>query len=246
MRRNRIKVRKNFKKKNLLILILFLLILPLTAVYIGLRITERWVMPALYSDYIINDELLENSIIQNENNEEQNDLGENGNALLEVGEIQPITIFMIQVASVSSTESIESLIGELNQNNLSHIVYKTDNIYKVYTLGLTERNIAEEKLVEIRLLYPDAFISEVRIPSKKLSYSKSGDSSVENFIAIFNNLIQVMNQQAEEWNRFYKGEEPLQYAELLNKHQEVLVQLTENMESSSLPEEFTSKNIWKK
>ncbi|SDK59014.1 hypothetical protein [Natronincola ferrireducens] len=254
MRGKRFAVRRTKRNYNYGLIILFLVIIPLSAIFIGSRITERLVMPVLYSDMTLEEEELQ-GIINDEEEvifiEEDEEIEESGNQVKNNGEedmiykdLSPLSIYMIQVASVSDTSNIEDFIAELNENKLSHLIYKMDNVYKVYTLGLTEREFVEGQLPKVKEFYPDAYISEVHSASKKLTYPKTQQQLGDGIVKELNSLIEIMDKQSKEWYNFIEKEGELRsYKELLLEQEKIVKRLAESIQDKELPEGIPEKKV---
>ncbi|AKL95075.1 hypothetical protein CACET_c16260 [Clostridium aceticum] len=261
MRKRRLQVRRNRRNHNYLWMLTFLIIIPVIAVLIGSRITERIMIPVLYSDNILEEEVLSDIINNNDETEVDEVDGKEDDTTetiektenimqlegLEDTEILPLSIYMIQVASVSSTSNIEGLVEELNEKKLSHLIYRMENSYKIYTLGLTNREYIEEQLPAIREFYPDAYISEIHLPAKNINYSETDENIGENIIKDLNSLIVIIDKQAKEWYNFIKGEGKLsQYRDLLEEQQELMTQLSEKLDTDDWPEGLPEKQAIEK
>lgn len=257
MRRKRFRAMKIRKNYNYTLIILFLIVIPLVAIFLGSRITERIVMPVLYSDLPLEEDVLEEIINSDNLNDESSDNEEILNQESEVNndvleeqatsDLLPLSVFMIQIASVSDTANIESFVEELNEKKLPHLIYKIDNAYKVYILGLTNRMFVETQLPYAREYYPDAYISEIHLPAKKISYDKSKEETSEGIIKDLNSLIEIMDKQAKEWYNFINKQSELDtYKELLIQQQTLAGQLLEKVKDENIPEGLPkSENIEK-
>ncbi|MCC5911605.1 MAG: hypothetical protein JJT76_14315 [Clostridiaceae bacterium] len=262
MRKSRFKVRRQRKNHNYFFVLLFIIIIPLAAIFIGSKITQSVILPVLYSDVTLEDEDLDeilNSTIFTENEQQQEkttDMQEENveeNKTLvekeESGHIKtlPLSVYLIQIASVSDTTNIESLVAELNDNKLSNLIYKMDNSYKVYTLGLTERVLVESRLENVREFYPDAYISEIHLPSKRVGYSQDEEELAEDIVKDFNSLIEIMDKQSREWYNFIEKEGNLSaYKELLEEQKQIIASLTQTITDKNLPKGLPEKKIIEK
>lgn len=253
MKRSRIGIRRRQRKINTGIAIFFLIILPITAVAIGLRITEWWVVPTINTD----DMLQPPGNIASEDMEEHEDMPrddtttEEANETIEtsgVKELNTITadlnslsVYMIQIASITDNKNIESLIEELNSYKFPNIIYKIDNIYKVYTFGSTKREDVEGKLDEVREVYADAYIGETYIPQKQINYSNEENIGTKEVIDSMNSLIGMLNQSSDVLYKLINMEGNIEeYREVLNNHKKILGQISENIKNAKLPSDFAN------
>lgn len=246
MKRTGIRMKRNRRKFNFVIIIVFYVVLPVMAIYIGLHITQSLVEPALNQEDVINEILQpvdEEGEVSLGDDEDQNipTTKENtgkGQQYITL-QIRPLSIYAVQIASTSTTENMEDFISKLNLQKLSHLIYRMDNSYKVYTLGATKRDFVEQYLENIRELYPDAYISEIHLPIKKLSVAEEDQEVVEAIVNNFNNLIDVLDKLSNEWYNFLREKGDLTtYKELLLEQQQLLEELSNEIKAQDvqLPE----------
>lgn len=167
---------------------------------------------------------------------------QNGSSLTEAIEIKPISIYTIQIASITDRSNIDNLIGELNDKELPHLIYSVDNKFKIFTYGSTRRSFIETKLEKVREHYPDAFISEMYLPKKTVRYNED-DKGVEEIIEAINNIIELIDKQSEEWYN-YGGTSA--YTDLLNKHEELIENLSGKIAEKNFSKEYFNKNAMEK
>ncbi len=253
MKKNRMMLKRNKRRGNILLVLIFGMILPVMAIYIGLHITKMWVSPVLNSEE-------GNSIIALENNEvkdngEDNNKSEtteenkNNNKINYIkAEIEPFSVYTIQIASLADNKNVDDFIGALNDQKLAHLIYKTDNSYKVYVSGGTKRTHVETELVKVKTLYPDAYISEVHPLVKNVEYPQDERAEkLETIITDLNEVIKTMDKQGEAWYNYFVSEGSLDnYVELLKIQQNLLVKLSEKISGVELPEGFFKKGIVEK
>jgi len=250
MRRKRFRTRpqQGGLKKGIIFGIIFCILLPIGAIYIGLQITENWIVPVFDSSEILGDNAQE---IVLTNDEESKDVGSkvdeatekvDESNLTEAAEIKPISIYAIQIASIADKSNIDEMIGELNEKGLSNLIYNVDDKFKVFIYGSTKRTYVESKMEEVKEHYPDAFISEMYLPKKVVKY-KAEDDIVADIIGDINNIIELIDKQSEEW---YNNGSTSAYKELLNKHEELLKNLNGKITDKKLTENYFNKTVIEK
>ena len=239
MKKSRMGIKRNRKRSTLVLIIIFCIILPAIAIYAGLKITERVMLPVLNNDELIPDEL---ELVDPP--APQDDNSDNKETKLEVIETNPFTIYTVQVASLNDAQNIDKLIDSLNSEKLSYLVYKMDNSYKVYTMAAMERNIIEENISHIREYYPDSYISEIRVPARKIEYDSNSDEvHMKEITSLINELIKTMENLSIEWNNLIqKRGEKGEYVELLKKQQLILAQLSESSTQGVFPSNFQRRS----
>ncbi len=193
LKRSKIGIRKKQKKANIIIAVLFLFLLPVIAITIGSKITEWWVIPTISTDDMLkspeeivlkeNDEL-EDDTIQEKNDTYSEVKGEELNQ--KNANLNSISIYMIQIASISDNKNIELLAEELDNHNLPHITYKLDDMYKIYTFASTRREDVESKIDEVKEIYEDAYIGQMHIPQKQIQYLDEENKGTKEFIEDMN------------------------------------------------------------
>lgn len=252
MRKRRLKVRKARRKYNYFIIILFIII-PLIAVFIGSRITESIMIPVLYPSISGDEKLLDiinedfdvektNEPHKTEDEFQDKDISQREEIVN--SNFSPLSIYLLQVASVSSTDSAEEFAKELNERKLPHLIYNMDNTYKVYTLGATDRDSIEEELTNIRVYYPDAYINEIHLPPKKLAYPKSQEKVYQNIIKDINALIKIMDKNSKEWYNFVKKEGKIDtYVELLVEEKEIVKKISNDIKDNDLLEDSLNTEL---
>ncbi|ABR48431.1 Sporulation domain protein [Alkaliphilus metalliredigens QYMF] len=248
-------------KAQYLLAFLFCLILPAMAILIGLHITENLVMPTL------NPQLFQGSLPVEEGVGQETEEDHNGEDEVEEGsigadneiegtdetpkddiqtystEIKGVSIYLIQVASIGDTSNIEDFVGELNNHNLSHLIYQMDDSYKVYTLGFAERSQIENRLPFVREKYPDAYITEIRLPDRKVAHE---DKNSETVIQDVNLLTEILRKQSQEWYNFLQKEGELTfYGELLQEQRLLLSKLSQTIEND-FSERIVNKDVFEK
>lgn len=255
MKRTRIGIKRRQRKINIGIAIFFLVILPVTAVVIGSRITEWWIIPTINTDYILNSP--ENINLEEIQEQESNQTEPVSNLVEETKKVEvdkeetvdlnSMSAYMIQVASVSDNGNIETLVEELNSYNFPSIVYKIDNSYKIYSYGATEREHIESKLDKIREVYPDAYIGQMHIPKKQIVYSKEKNSGASEVIDNMNLVIEILNKSSDTLYKDMNNQENIKaYKEVLNSHQRLLEDMSEKIANVEFPVQLFSAEDIKK
>ncbi|KAB3535929.1 hypothetical protein F8154_05280 [Alkaliphilus pronyensis] len=252
MKKSRLKINRRRRKSNLVLVFFLCIILPITAIYIGLRVTERWITPVLNSELQPEDsyeldleEIIDDEGEATDNNEatDNSNIEEEGKGVeseVLVGEIKPLSVFTIQIASITNKDNLDSLINALNQKKFSYLVYQIEETYKVYTHGYTQRPYVEDKLDTVREVFNDAYINELHLPIKEVKYENDSNNEIaEGTIENMNKLIDVMEKQTEAWYNYYEKEgEIVVYIELLKKQQTILNDIMSAIKDHQLPTGF--------
>ncbi len=255
LRRTRFGIRKKRRNMNVGIALFFLVILPLLSIMIGSRITEWVVIPTINTESMLQspgDITLEN-MKELGSKEEQDDTEElepksekENNQFTNKVDLKPLSFYMIQIASLADNKNIEGLIGELQSHALPHIIYRADNMYKIYSYGATDRKHIEEKLNAVREVYPDAYISHVNIGQRQIQFSDE-NKGTENVIQNLNTLVDSLYESSDALYNLSTGGITLEeYDKVLNQHENILTTISSNLESAELPENsFTADELKK-
>ncbi len=250
LKRSKIGIRKKQKKANIIIAVLFLFLLPVIAITIGSKITEWWVIPTISTDDMLkspeeivlkeNDEL-EDDTIQEKNDTYSEVKGEELNQ--KNANLNSISIYMIQIASISDNKNIELLAEELDNHNLPHITYKLDDMYKIYTFASTRREDVESKIDEVKEIYEDAYIGQMHIPQKQIQYLDEENKGTKEFIEDMNLLLELLEQSSNNIYKSYNERSKLdKYKEILGNHKKLLEQMLEKINNTELPKNFVGKD----
>lgn len=250
LKRSKIGIRKKQKKTNIIIAVLFLFLLPVIAITIGSKITEWWVIPTINTDDMLkspeeivlkeNDEL-EDDTIQEKNDTDSEVKGEELNQ--KNANLNSISIYMIQIASISDNKNIELLAEELDNHNLPHITYKLDDMYKIYTFASTRREDVESKIDEVKEIYEDAYIGQMHIPQKQIQYLDEENKGTKEFIEDMNLLLELLEQSSNNIYKSYnEGSKLDKYKEILGNHKKLLEQMLEKVNNTELPKNFVGKD----
>lgn len=253
MRRSKIGIRRRRKKANIIIIILFLFILPIVAVVIGSKITEWWVMPTINTDNISKSP---EETVSDEDDKKEDDTQGKADDTDKVKEektdgdivnLNPISVHMIQIVSVSDKKNIELLIEELSDHNLPYITYKLDDAYKVYVFASTKRKDMENKIDKVREIYEDAYIGQINIPQRQIQYSAKENKGTKEIIEDMNLLLKLLEQSSDN---LYKPDieetKPDEYKGILENHQKLLGQILEKIGDTDLPKDFAKIDDIKK
>ena len=250
LKRSKIGIRKKQKKTNIIIAVLFLFLLPVIAITIGSKITEWWVIPTINTDDMLKSPeeivLKENGELEDDTIQEKNDTdsevkGEELNQ--KNANLNSISIYMIQIASISDNKNIELLAEELDNHNLPHITYKLDDMYKIYTFASTRREDVESKIDEVKEIYEDAYIGQMHIPQKQIQYLDKENKGTKEFIEDMNLLLELLEQFSDSLYKSDNEESKLgKYKEILENHQKLLGRMLEEVSNMELPKDFISEN----
>ena len=142
-----------------------------------------------YDDISKGDEITSN---ENEKNVEAT------NEDVNVTTIRGWNIYTIQVASVEDKNEINKVEQELSDEKIPFSTIEIDGLNKVQTYTSFDKESARTNLENTRILYPDAFLAEVKIPALSLEYT-SKYSYLETISKQLNNLINNFEEESKLW-----------------------------------------------
>ncbi|HZJ77060.1 MAG TPA: hypothetical protein VFC70_05060, partial [Oscillospiraceae bacterium] len=228
MRRSRIGIRRKRKKANIIIIILFLFILPIAAVIIGSKITEWWVMPTINTEDILKSPggTVPDGDDKEGDTSEKADNADRVNGKKsdeDIVNLNPMSVHMIQIASISDKKNIELLIEELGNHNLPYFTYKLDDTYKIYVFASTKREDMENRIDKVREIYEDAYIGQINIPQRQVRYSAEENKGTKEIIEDMNLLLELLEKSSDSLYKPGTGETKLNgYKEVLKNYQKLL------------------------
>ncbi len=230
--------RSRRSNKQIMYWIFFLVFIPIVAIFLGSKITQKFVVPVFYPnlpnlspDKVVN-------ITKETESGEENTKGNgeyHGDQEITLG---GFSIYLIQIASFTSPNNIETLVEDLNKGKLPHIIHKMDDGYKIYVFGSTNRKSIEERLPLVRKYYPDAYINELYYLDKNIILTGEKTEISQEIIKDINSIMEIMDKQAEEWYNFIGDDEKLNlnaYKKLLEEHQIIVTRLLKTDPSISFP-----------
>lgn len=115
-----------------------------------------------------------------------------------VATIKGWNIYTIQVASVEDKNEINKVEQELANEKIPFSTIEIDGLNKVQTYTSFDKERTRTHLENTRVLYPDAFLAEVKIPALSLEYT-SKYSYLETISKQLNNLITNFEEESKIW-----------------------------------------------
>lgn len=134
------------------------------------------------------------------------------NEEIKLAQIDGWDIYTVQVASVQDSDDLNKIEAVLKENKVPYSVVQIDDVKKIQTHGTFDKENARAYLEDIRELYPDAFLSQVKVPMLSLEYT-SKYSYVNDISTALNSLISNFKEESEFWA---KGEENVDLSEYNN------------------------------
>jgi len=133
--------------------------------------------------------------VKEENNETKTD---EVNADVKVAKVKDWNIYTIQVASVEDKDEIIKIEEILNKEKIPFSTLEIDGVNKVQTYVSFDKESIRNYLENIRTLYPDAFLAEVKMPVLSLEYT-SKYSYLETITQQLDSLIDNFELESKLW-----------------------------------------------
>ena len=117
---------------------------------------------------------------------------------IKVAKVKGWNVYTIQVASVEDKNEIIKVEETLTKEKVPFSTLEIDGVNKVQTYVSFDKESIRSNLDNIRKLYPDAFLAEVKIPALSLEYT-SKYSYLETISKQLNNLINNFEEESKLW-----------------------------------------------
>lgn len=133
-------------------------------------------------------------------------------------------MYSVQVASVQDKNDLNKIKISLKENKVPFSVVEIDGLSKVQTYGSFNKDSARNHLEEIRTLYPDAFLSQVKIPVLSLEYTNKY-SYVNDISKQLNSLISNLKEESEFWTSNKENPDLGEYNKILTARKSIISEL---------------------
>lgn len=120
------------------------------------------------------------------------------NTDVNVATIKGWNVYTVQVASVEDKNEINKVEEELTKESIPFSTIEIDGLNKVQTYTSFNKESVRSYLENVRTLYPDAFLAEVKVPALSLEYT-SKYSYLETISAQLNKLIENFEEESKIW-----------------------------------------------
>lgn len=133
--------------------------------------------------------------IKEENNKVKNDEVKEE---VKVAQVKGWNVYTIQVASVEDKKEISEIEAVLSKEKVPFSTIEIDGVNKVQTYVSFDKESIRNYLENIRTLYPDAFLAEVKMPVLSLEYT-SKYSYLETISEQLSSLIDNFELESKLW-----------------------------------------------
>ncbi|WP_286316281.1 hypothetical protein [Romboutsia ilealis] len=133
--------------------------------------------------------------IKEENNKVKNDEVKEE---VKVAQVKGWNVYTIQVASVEDKKEISEIEAVLSKEKVPFSTIEIDGVNKVQTYVSFDKESIRNYLENIRTLYPDAFLAEVKMPVLSLEYTNKY-SYLETISEQLSSLIDNFELESKLW-----------------------------------------------
>ena len=140
---------------------------------------------------------------------------------IKVAVIDGLDIYTIQVASVENENDIPKIETSLNENKIPFSTVEIDGLKKIQTYASFEQDSVRNYIEEVRKVFPDAFVSQIKIPVLSLEYTQKY-SYVEGISNKLNELIKNFEEESKFWESNKENIDVQLYTNILNSRSNIL------------------------
>lgn len=169
-------------------------------------------------------------------NKENNEVSEE----VKVAVIDAWNIYTIQVASVKNEKDMDKMETQLVENQIPFSVVERDGAKKVQTYAFFDKDVTRNYMEKIKTIFPDAFISEMKIPVLALEYT-SKYSYIENISKELNKLIKNYEEESKYWSTNKENIDLKAYNIILTNRKQII----SNIQKEADKIDYSKMNVFK-
>lgn len=177
-----------------------------------------------YEDYKIKPQTNDKEVVENVENKKQEKKEVKEKEVSEdvkLARVEPWSIYTVQVASVSNDKDLNKVETQLVEKKIPFSVVEIDGAKKVQTHGYFDQESTRSHIDEVKSIFPDAFLSELKIPVLAIEYT-SKYSYVESITKQLNSLIKNFEQESAFWQSSKENVDIKKYNEILAERKEIV------------------------
>jgi len=148
-------------------------------------------------------------------------INEKSSEVVKVAKIEGWNIYTIQVASIKDDKDMDKIEAQLVENKVPFSVVEMDGAKKVQTYAFFDKDVTRTHMEETKTVFPDAFISEMKIPVLSLEYT-SKYSYVENISKELNKLIKNFEEESKFWSKNEENRDLKAYNIILTNRKQII------------------------
>ena len=172
---------------------------------------------------------------------ETSETDKSSNEDIKLAQIEGWDIYTVQVASVEDSNDLNKVESLLKENKIPYSVLEIDNVKKIQTHGTFEKENARVYLEEVRTLYEDAFLSQVKVPMLSLEYTNKY-SYVNDISKGINNLIGNFEEESKFWQENKENIDLSEYNNILTNRKNIISELEDSANKKDYEGMISSKD----
>lgn len=193
-----------------------------------------------YDDYKIEPQKKDEKAVENVENEKQQDKEKEVSEDVKLARVEPWSIYTVQVASVSNDKDLNKVETQLVEKKIPFSVVEIDGAKKVQTHGYFDQESTRSHIDEVKNIFPDAFLSELKVPVLAIEYT-SKYSYVESITKQLNSLIKNFEKESDFWKSSKENVDIKKYNEILAERKEIV----SNIEKEGEKIDYSEMNVFK-
>ncbi|MEG1310967.1 MAG: hypothetical protein RR942_07845 [Romboutsia sp.] len=171
-------------------------------------------------------ELEELELQKNKDIEVNNDKGEEQSKIeitedIKLAKIEGWNIYTVQVASVENNADMPKIESQLMESKIPFSVVEIDGLKKVQTYAFFNKETTRNYIDEVKKVFPDAFLSQMKIPVLSLEYTNKY-SYVEDISKQLNNLILNFEEESKFWESNKEKVDLSEYNTILTNRKKII------------------------
>lgn len=154
--------------------------------------------------------------------------------------IEGWNVHTIQVASVENDRDIPKIEKKLTENKIPFSIVEVDGLKKVQTYAFFDKESARNHIEEVKKVFPDAFLSQMKVPLLSLEYT-SKYSYVEDISKQLNNLISSFEDESKFWESNEENINLSEYNKILENRKKII----ENIKKETEKIDYSNMDLFK-
>ncbi|MCR8746491.1 hypothetical protein [Romboutsia lituseburensis] len=193
-----------------------------------------------YEDYKIEPQKNDEQAVEKVENEKQEIKEKEVAEDVKLARVEPWSIYTVQVASVSNDKDLNKIETQLVEKKIPFSVVEIDGAKKVQTHGYFDQESTRSHINEVKDIFPDAFLSELKVPVLAIEYT-SKYSYVESITKQLNSLIKNFEQESAFWQSSKENVDIKKYNDILAERKEIV----SNIEKEGKKINYSEMNVFK-
>lgn len=159
---------------------------------------------------------------------------------VKVAVVDSWNIYTIQVASVKNDKDMNKVETKLIENKIPFSAVEMDEAKKVQTYAFFDKEVTKTHMEQIKNIFPDAFVSEMKVPVLSLEYT-SKYSYIENISKDLKTLIKNFDEESKFWAANKEDIDLKAYNNILTNRKQII----SNIEKEANKIDYSNMNVFK-